>query len=97
MKASDLLVRCLENEGVEYLFGLPGEENLDVMDSLLNSRIRFVATRHEQGAAFMADLYGRLSGRAGVCLSTLGPGATNLLTGVADAHLDHAPLVAITA
>lgn len=97
MKASDLLIRCLENEGVEYLFGLPGEENLDVMDSLLNSRVRFVATRHEQGAAFMADVYGRLSGKAGVCLSTLGPGATNLLTGVADAHLDHAPLVAITA
>jgi len=97
MKASDLLVRCLENEGVEYLFGLPGEENLDVMDALLNSRIRFVATRHEQGAAFMADVYGRLSGKAGVCLSTLGPGATNLLTGVADANLDRAPLVAITA
>jgi len=97
MKASDLLIRCLENEEVEYLFGLPGEENLDVMDSLLSSRIRFVATRHEQGAAFMADVYGRLSGKAGVCLSTLGPGATNLLTGVADAHLDHAPLVAITA
>jgi acetolactate synthase-1/2/3 large subunit len=97
MKASDLLVRCLENEGVEYLFGLPGEENLDVMDSLLNSRIRFVATRHEQGAAFMADVYGRLSGNAGVCLATLGPGATNLLTGVADANLDRAPLVAITA
>jgi len=74
MKASDLLVRCLENEGVEYLFGLPGEENLDVMDALSNSRIRFVATRHEQGAAFMADVYGRLSGKAGVCLSTLGPG-----------------------
>lgn len=97
MKASDLLVRCLENEGVEFLFGLPGEENLDVMDSLLNSRIRFIETRHEQGAAFMADVYGRLSGQAGVCLSTLGPGATNLLTGVADANLDRAPLVAITA
>src|SRR2546422_10811194 len=97
MKASDLLVRCLENEGVEYLFGLPGEENLDVMDALLNSRIRFVATRHEQGAAFMADVYGRLSGKAGVCLVTLGPGATNLLTGVADANMDRAPLVAITA
>ena len=96
MKASDLLVRCLENEGVEFLFGLPGEETLDVMDSLLNSRIRFIETRHEQGAAFMADVYGRLSGKAGVCLSTLGPGATNLLTGVADANLDRAPLVAIT-
>ncbi len=96
MKASDLLVRCLENEGVEFLFGLPGEETLDVMDSLLNSRVRFIETRHEQGAAFMADVYGRLSGKAGVCLSTLGPGATNLLTGVADANLDRAPLVAIT-
>ncbi len=96
MKASDLLVRCLENEGVEFLFGLPGEETLDVMDSLLNSRLRFIETRHEQGAAFMADVYGRLSGKAGVCLSTLGPGATNLLTGVADANLDRAPLVAIT-
>jgi len=96
MKASDLLVRCLENEGVEFLFGLPGEETLDVMDSLLSSRIRFIETRHEQGAAFMADVYGRLSGKAGVCLSTLGPGATNLLTGVADANLDRAPLVAIT-
>src|SRR2546428_5087621 len=95
MKASDLLVRCLENEGVEFLFGLPGEETLDVMDALLNSRIRFVATRHEQGAAFMADVYGRLTGRAGVCLATLGPGATNLLTGVADANMDRAPLVAI--
>lgn len=96
MKASDLLVRCLENEGVEFLFGLPGEENLDVMDSLLDSGLRFIETRHEQGAAFMADVYGRLSGKAGVCLSTLGPGATNLLTGVADANLDRVPLVAIT-
>jgi acetolactate synthase-1/2/3 large subunit len=86
----------LENEGVEILFGLPGEENLDVMDALLGSRIRFITTRHEQGAAFMADVYGRLSGKAGACLSTLGPGATNLLTGVADANLDRAPLVAIT-
>jgi thiol-disulfide isomerase/thioredoxin len=73
---------------------LPGEENLDVMDALLDSSIRFV-TRHEQGAGFMADVYGRLTGRAGVCLSTLGPGATNLITGVADANMDHAPLVAI--
>jgi acetolactate synthase-1/2/3 large subunit len=95
MKAAELFVRCLENEGVEYLFGIPGEENLDVMDALLDSSIRFVTTRHEQGAAFMADVYGRLTGRAGVCLSTLGPGATNLMTGVADANLDHAPLVAI--
>ena len=95
MKAAELFVRCLENEGVEYVFGIPGEENLDVMDALLDSSIRFVTTRHEQGAAFMADVYGRLTGRAGVCLSTLGPGATNLMTGVADANLDHAPLVAI--
>lgn len=96
MKASDLLVRCLENEGVEFIFGVPGEENLDVMDSLVGSRIRFIPTRHEQAAAFMADVHGRLTGRVGVCLSTLGPGATNLLTGVADAYLDRAPLVAIT-
>jgi len=95
MKAAELFVRCLENEGVEYVFGIPGEENLDIMDALLDSSIRFVITRHEQGAAFMADVYGRLTGRAGVCLSTLGPGATNLITGVADANLDHAPLVAI--
>jgi acetolactate synthase-1/2/3 large subunit len=95
MKAAELFVRCLENEGVEYVFGIPGEENLDVLDALLDSSIRFVTTRHEQGAAFMADVYGRLTGRAGVCLSTLGPGATNLMTGVADANLDHAPLVAI--
>jgi acetolactate synthase I/II/III large subunit len=95
MKAAELFVRCLENEGVEYVFGIPGEENLDVMDALLDSSIRFVTTRHEQGAAFMADVYGRLTGRAGVCLSTLGPGATNLITGVADAKLDYAPLVAI--
>lgn len=96
MRASDLLVRCLENEGVQFIFGVPGEENLDVMDSLLGSSIRFITTRHEQGAAFMADVYGRLSGKAGVCLSTLGPGATNLITGVADANLDHAPLIAIS-
>src|SRR3989442_1443501 len=96
MKAADLIVRCLENEGVQYVFGLPGEEILDSLDSLADSRIRFVLARHEQGAAFMADAYGRLTGRAGVCLSTLGPGATNLATGVADANLDHAPLVAIT-
>ena len=97
MKASELLVRCLEHEGVRYIFGVPGEENLDVMDALLGSSIEFVVTRHEQGAAFMADVQGRLTGKAGVCLSTLGPGATNLLTGVADAYLDRAPLVALTA
>jgi acetolactate synthase I/II/III large subunit len=96
MKASDLIVQCLENEQVRYVFGVPGEEILDILDSFLDSRITFVPTRHEQGAAFMADAYGRLTGRPGVCLSTLGPGATNLATGVADANLDRAPLVAIT-
>ena len=96
MNSANLLLRCLENEGVEFVFGVPGEENLDVMDALLDSEIRFITCRHEQGAAFMADVYGRLSGRAGVCLATLGPGATNLMTGVADANMDHAPLVAIT-
>ncbi len=95
MKAAELFVRCLENEGIEFVFGLPGEENLDVMDALLDSDIRFITVRHEQGAAFMADVYGRLTGRPGVCLSTLGPGATNLLTGVADANMDYAPVVAI--
>ena len=95
MKAAVLFVKCLENEGVEFIFGIPGEENLDVMDALLDSPIRFITTRHEQGAAFMADVYGRLTGRAGVCLATLGPGATNLITGVADANMDHAPVVAI--
>ena len=95
MKAAELFVKCLENEGVEYIFGIPGEENLDVMDALLDSPIKFITTRHEQGAAFMADVYGRLTGKAGVCLATLGPGATNLITGVADANLDHAPVVAI--
>lgn len=96
MNTAELLVQCLENEGVEYVFGLPGEENLQVLEALKNSSIQFITTRHEQGAAFMADLYGRLTGKAGVCLSTLGPGATNLMTGVADANLDRAPLVAIT-
>ena len=93
---ADLLVQCLENEGVDYIFGVPGEENLHILEALKDSSIRFITTRHEQGAAFMADLYGRLTGKAGVCLSTLGPGATNLMTGVADANLDGAPLVAIT-
>jgi acetolactate synthase-1/2/3 large subunit len=95
MKAAELLVKCLENEKVEYIFGIPGEENIDVMDALLDSPIRFVTTHHEQGAAFMADVYGRLTGRAGVCMATLGPGATNLITGVADANMDRAPVVAI--
>ncbi|MDQ0190192.1 acetolactate synthase large subunit [Alicyclobacillus cycloheptanicus] len=96
MKASDLFVRCLEAEGVEYIFGIPGEENIDLMDSLSRSSIEFVVTRHEQGAAFMADAYGRVTGKPGVCLATLGPGATNLMTGVANAHLDRVPLVALT-
>jgi len=95
MKASDLFVRCLENEGVEYIFGIPGEENLDVMDSMIGSSIKFITTRHEQGAAFMADVYGRLTGKAGVCLATLGPGATNLVTGFADANMDRAPIIGI--
>ncbi len=96
MKASDLFVKCLENEGVEYVFGVPGEETIDLTDSLLSSKIQFITTRHEQSAAFMADVYGRLTHRPGVCLATLGPGATNLITGIADAQLDRAPLVAIT-
>jgi acetolactate synthase-1/2/3 large subunit len=97
MKASDLMVKCLENEGVRYIFGIPGEENIDLVHSLAASdQIQLVAVRHEQGAAFMADVYGRLTGKAGVCLATLGPGATNLLTGIGDANLDHAPVVAIT-
>ncbi len=94
-KAAEFFVRCLENEGVTTIYGIPGEENLDVMDAIFDSGIEFVTTRHEQGAAFMADVRGRLTGQAGVCLSTLGPGATNLLTGVADANMDGAPLVAI--
>lgn len=94
-KASELFIACLQNEGVRHIFGIPGEENLDLMEAIADSQLSFVTTRHEQGAAFMADVYGRLTGRAGVCLSTLGPGATNLITAVADANLDHAPLVAI--
>ena len=96
MNTAELLVQCLEQEGVRYVFGVPGEENLFLLEALGRSSIEFITTRHEQGAAFMADVYGRLTGRAGVCLSTLGPGATNLMTGVADANLDGAPLVAIT-
>ena len=96
MKAADLFAQCLENEGVKYVFGVPGEETLQIVDSLASSSIQFVTVRHEQGAAFMADVYGRLTGRAGVCLSTLGPGATNLVTGVADANMDMAPVVAIS-
>lgn len=97
MKVSDLFVKCLETEGVEYIFGIPGEETNDVMISLLESKkIKFVLVRHEQAAAFMADVYGRLTQKVGVCLSTLGPGATNLATGVANANMDRSPLLAIT-
>jgi len=96
MRTADLLVRCLEAEGVTHIFGVPGEEIMTLLDALADSPITFVPARHEQGAALMADVYGRLTGRAGVCLSTLGPGATNLMTGVTDAYLDHSPLVAIT-
>jgi acetolactate synthase I/II/III large subunit len=92
-----LLVRCLENEGVEVVFGLPGEETIPLVDALADSPIRFVTVRDERGAAFMADTYGRLSGKAGVCLATLGPGAINLLLGVTNAQMDGHPLVAITA
>jgi acetolactate synthase I/II/III large subunit len=95
-KASDVFVECLEAEGVRYVFGIPGEETLDLNESLADSSIQFVPVRHEQGGAYMADAYGRLTGRAGVCLGTLGPGATNLVTAVADAFLDRAPLVALT-
>lgn len=95
MKASELFVQCLENEQVEFIFGIPGEENMELMDALLDSNIQFITCRHEQGAAFMADVYGRLTGKAGVCLATLGPGATNLVTGVADANMDNSPVVAI--
>lgn len=95
MKAADLFVKCLEEEGVERIFGVPGEENADVMIALMESDIDFVLCRHEQSAAFAADAYGRLTGKAGVCLATLGPGATNLVTGLADANMDRAPVVAI--
>ena len=97
MKASDLFVKCLEAEGIEYVFGVPGEENADFMMSLEGSDcIRFVLTRHEQGAAFMAEVYGRLTGNPAACLGTLGPGATNLITGVADSNMDRAPLLVLT-
>ena len=97
MKASDLLVACLEEERIDYVFGVPGEENADVMMSLdASDRIRFILTRHEQGAAFMADVHGRLTGNPAVCLGTLGPGATNLVTGVANANMDRAPMLVLT-
>jgi acetolactate synthase-1/2/3 large subunit len=95
MKASDLFLKCLKAQGVTTIFGVPGEENADLMISLLDSPIQFVTCRHEQTASFMADMYGRLTGRPGVCLSTLGPGATNLITGVANANMDNIPLIAI--
>jgi acetolactate synthase I/II/III large subunit len=96
MKASDLFIRSLEAEGVEYIFGIPGEETSDLIMSLLDSKIKFVLVRHEQAAAFMADMYGRLTQKVGVCLSTLGPGATNLTTGVANANMDRSPILVIT-
>ncbi len=97
MKASDLFVKCLEEEGIEYIFGVPGEENADFMMSLEKSdKITFVLTRHEQGAAFMAEIYGRLTGQPAGCLGTLGPGATNLITGVADSNMDRAPMLVLT-
>ncbi|MGZ5297964.1 MAG: acetolactate synthase large subunit, partial [Actinomycetota bacterium] len=91
------MVECLENEGVEFVFGLPGEENLHMIDALADSSIRFITTRDERGAAFMADTYGALTGKVGVCLATLGPGAINLMLGIANAHLDSHPLLAIAA
>ncbi len=94
-KASDVFVECLEAEGVTHIFGIPGEENADLMMSLMDSDIEFVLCRHEQSAAFIADVYGRLTGKAGVCLATLGPGVTNLVTGLADANMDRAPVVAL--
>ena len=96
VKASDLFVRSLENEGVEVIFAVPGEENLDLLESLRTSPIHVVLSRHEQAAGFMAATYGRLTGRAGVCLSTLGPGATNFMTAAAYAHLGAFPMIMIT-
>src|SRR5947208_5725304 len=95
-RASDVFVECLEAEGVKHVFGIPGEETLDLNESLADSSVEFVPVRHEQGGVYIADVYGRLTGRAGVCLGTLGPGAMNLVTAVADAYLDRAPLVALT-
>ncbi len=96
MKASDLFVKALENEGVEYVFGIPGEENLDFLNSLKDSKIKLILTRHEQGAGFMAAAVGRLTGKPGVCLATLGPGATNLVTPAAYANLGAMPMLMIT-
>ena len=96
MNAAELFIKCLQAEGVEYIIGVPGEENADIMMAIEAAGMRFILTRHEQGAAFMADVYGRLTGNAALCLGTLGPGATNLVTGVADANMDRAPLVVLT-
>ena len=96
MKGSELLVRCLEAEGVKHVFGIPGEENLDLMDSLIDSDIEFVLTRHESSAAFMAGMVGRLTSRPGACLTTLGPGASNMVIGVAEAYLGYSPMVAMS-
>ena len=96
MKASDLFVKALENEGVDRIFAVPGEENLDVLESLRTSTIELVRVRHEQSAAFMAATHGRLTGRPGVCMATLGPGALNLVTGAAYAHLGAMPMILIT-
>jgi acetolactate synthase-1/2/3 large subunit len=97
MSVAQLIVKCLENEGVEYIFGIPGEENIHLIDAINGSSIRFILVRHEQGASFMADMYGRLTGKAGVCAATLGPGAINLMLGTADAYTNSTPLVAIAA
>ena len=96
MKASDLFIKALESEGVEYIFGIPGEENLDLLNSMKDSSIKLILTRHEQGAGFMAATFGRLTGKAGVCLATLGPGATNLVTAAAYAQLGAMPMMMIT-
>lgn len=96
MNGAELLVKCLENERIRYVFGLPGEETLEINEALRSSSVQFVTVRHEQAGAFMAEVYGRLTGKAGVCLATLGPGATNLVTGIADANIDRAPVVALT-
>src|SRR5438445_12893673 len=97
LKGSELLVRCLDNEEVEFVFHVPGEETLAITDSLGQSKkIRLITVRHEQAAAFMAGVYGRLTGRPVMCVATLGPGATNLATGIADANVDRAPLIAVT-
>jgi acetolactate synthase-1/2/3 large subunit len=96
-RVADLIVECLEREGVTHVFGIPGEENIHLVDALSRSSIRFILVRHEQGASFMAETYGRLTGRAGVCLATLGPGAINLLLGVADATTNSTPLIALSA